>query len=402
LLELSELRWILLGIGAVAIAAIWWWTARRSRQAPGDAALREPMMPSSATPSVGEAAHSSERRGPEPRLEARLAAPPEPRVSTYGATRAVLEARSEPRESSPVPPGGARADSSSAAGEDADRRGQLAPLSIRAGDFDDVPALDQPMLIHADPIDFSLDSSRATGAPRFPSPPHDPDQEEADANATTVRTAGLQLPLEPPPADVPPPPVTSTPAAAPSTAPPPPVAVSPPPAAAASAAVAPTTARWRPASENSDRYSPTAPQAPNSSEKQKIVALRVCAVGDARWLGAALIGALEAHGLAYGRYQVFHRKHSDGRSIFCVASLVEPGTFDLSSMPDELFRGISLFAVLPGPIDPVQTIEAMLDTARELARDLAGTMQDAKGMPFSPQRAEALLKDVSRFQALLA
>jgi cell division protein ZipA len=108
------------------------------------------------------------------------------------------------------------------------------------------------------------------------------------------------------------------------------------------------------------------------------------------------------HGLAYGRYQVFHRRHSDGRSIFCVASLIEPGTFDLSSMPNELYRGVSLFAVLPGPIDPVQSVEAMLETARDLARELSGTMQDAKGMPFSPQRAEALLKDVSRFQALLA
>jgi cell division protein ZipA len=162
-----------------------------------------------------------------------------------------------------------------------------------------------------------------------------------------------------------------------------------------------SSARWRPASENSDRYSTAAPQAPNVSEKQKIVALRVCSVGDARWTGAGLISALETHGLAYGRYQVFHRRHSDGRSIFCVASLVEPGTFDIASMPDGLFRGISLFAVLPGPIEPVQTIEAMLETARDLARDLSGTLQDAKGMPFSPQRAEALLKDVSRFQALL-
>ena len=54
-------------------------------------------------------------------------------------------------------------------------------------------------------------------------------------------------------------------------------------------------------------------------------------VGDARWSGAALMAALELHGLAYGRYSVFHRKHSDGRSIFCVASLVEPGTFDVAS-----------------------------------------------------------------------
>jgi cell division protein ZipA len=141
---------------------------------------------------------------------------------------------------------------------------------------------------------------------------------------------------------------------------------------------------------------------PNQSEKQKIVAVRVCAVGDTLWAGADLMSALEALGLAYGRYQVYHRKHSDGSSIFCVASLVEPGTFNLSTMADEEFRGVSLFAVLPGPLEPMQAADALLATGRELARALSGTMQDAKGMPFSPQRTEALLQDVARFQALLA
>ncbi len=40
-------------------------------------------------------------------------------------------------------------------------------------------------------------------------------------------------------------------------------------------------------------------------------------------------------------------------------------------------------------------------TARDLARELSGTVQDAKGMPFSPQRTAALREDVARFQALL-
>jgi cell division protein ZipA len=114
------------------------------------------------------------------------------------------------------------------------------------------------------------------------------------------------------------------------------------------------------------------------------------------------MSALETLGLAFGRYQVYHRKHSDGRSVFCVASLVEPGTFDLGSMPTEEFRGVSLFAVLPGPLEPMQTVETLLATARELARALSGTMQDNKGIPFSPQRTEALLQDVARFQAQLA
>ena len=114
------------------------------------------------------------------------------------------------------------------------------------------------------------------------------------------------------------------------------------------------------------------------------------------------MAALESLGLAYGRYQVYHRKQSDGRSIFCVASLVEPGTFDAATMAAEEFRGVTFFAVLPGPLDPLSTLDALLATARDLARALTGTMQDAKGIPFSPQRAAVLREDVARFQALLA
>lgn len=135
------------------------------------------------------------------------------------------------------------------------------------------------------------------------------------------------------------------------------------------------------------------------SELQRIVAVRLCAVNDSRWPGRRLLGALESHGLAFGRYQVFHRRHSDGRSIFCVASLGEPGAFDLQRMANDAYRGITLFAVLPGPLAPLQALDEMLGTARDLARELTGILQDDRGMPFSPQRAAALREDVARFQA---
>ncbi len=150
--------------------------------------------------------------------------------------------------------------------------------------------------------------------------------------------------------------------------------------------------------ESGDRLAAVEPAAANLSESQKIVTLRVCAVGDERWSGRDLMSALEGHGLAYGRYQVYHRKHADGQSIFYVASLIEPGTFDAAQMPDDEFRGVSMFAVLPGPLEPLQAVDALLATARELARELSGTVQDAKGMPFSPQRIAALREDVARFR----
>ncbi len=301
---MGELRWTLLGLGILAILAIWWWTARRSGQAPGNAELRE----STAAPPV-----------------------PVQHFATAGES-ALAERRPAVSESRDwvVPP--------------------LEPLSIRTTDLDGVPALDEPMMVDDDPLDMTID-------------------------------IGPLAIKAPPPVPMPPTPPTSlshAPAPAPTPAP-----------------------AQRPSAENSDRLAAVAPQAPNTSEVQRIVTVRVCAVGAARWPGAALMAALELHGLAYGRYQVYHRKHSDGRSIFCVASLIEPGTFDIARMSEEEYRGVSLFAVLPGPLEPLQTIDALLATARDLARELSGTVQDAKGMPFSPQRAAALREDVARFQDLL-
>jgi cell division protein ZipA len=150
-----------------------------------------------------------------------------------------------------------------------------------------------------------------------------------------------------------------------------------------------------------DRNAVAPAQTPDSSELQKIVTVRVCAAGEARWSGTSLMSALELNGLAYGRYQVFHRRHVDGRSLFCVASLIEPGTFDVARMSSEEFKGITLFAVLPGPVEPLLTIDELLAAARGLAQELSGMVQDAKGLPMSPQRAAALREDVARFQASL-
>jgi cell division protein ZipA len=237
------------------------------------------------------------------------------------------------------------------------------PLSIRTAEYDRVPVLDGPMMVQADSL--------------------------------TMRASDPPLTAAPPPAVASSPPQSPAPAAAPA----------PPAAAAAPAAAAPKPAAATRVptllAENSDRISVAAGRVPNSSEQQKIVSIRVCAPGETRWPGAALLAALESHGLAYGRYQVFHRKHVDGRSLFCVASLVEPGSFDVAQMAADEFRGVTLFAVLPGPLEPLLTIDELLSAARGLAQDLAGMVQDAKGVPFSPQRVAALRDDVARFQASL-
>ncbi len=226
----------------------------------------------------------------------------------------------------------------------------FAPLSIKTSDHEYVHILDEPMMADAGPLD---------------------EPEIAD-HETVPTDAGEEPPL-----------LTKVVPAS---------AKHPPQSAAQLPASSPTDAGDR---------SAAAPRKPNGIEKQKIVTVRVCAPAETRWSGDALLSAFESHGLAYGRYQVFHRRHIDGRSLFSVASLVEPGTFDVAQMPGQQFKGLTLFAVLPGPVEPLLTVDEMLAAARGLASELPGTVQDAKGVALSPQRVASLRDDIAQFQASL-
>jgi len=247
-----EIRWILLGLGAVLIAGIWWWGVRRSAQAPAGGELRQ----------------SEIAPGPAPAPPPAAPLPSRPSATEWGVS-------------------------------------PLEPLSIRTAEFDEVPVLDLPL---------RADRPEPTAAPTL-------------APAVTPRPR------------------------------------------------------------------------PVAADLQKIVTLRVTAPSGMRWSGRQLLAALERQGLEHGRYDVFHHRHTDGTSLFCVASLIEPGTFDLAAMPGQEFRGVTAFAVLPGPLDPLQTFDALIACVRGLAESLSGMAQDAEAMPLSPLRAAALREEVARFHA---
>jgi FtsZ-interacting cell division protein ZipA len=71
-------------------------------------------------------------------------------------------------------------------------------------------------------------------------------------------------------------------------------------------------------------------------------------------------------------------------------------------MAAEEFRGVTLFAVLPGPVEPLLTFDELLAAARGLAQELSGMVQDSKGIALSPQRAAAMRDEVAHFQAALS
>ena len=133
------------------------------------------------------------------------------------------------------------------------------------------------------------------------------------------------------------------------------------------------------------------------ASKQRIVALRLVAPGG-RWSGAELRAALEAEDLHFGPYSIFHREREDGKTLFYVASMMEPGSFDLARMDEQDYPGISLFGIVPGPLDAPSTFDLVLSAGRSLADRIKGQLQDEQGSTLTAQRILNLREELVHFE----
>ncbi|MGQ0429272.1 MAG: cell division protein ZipA C-terminal FtsZ-binding domain-containing protein [Gammaproteobacteria bacterium] len=130
---------------------------------------------------------------------------------------------------------------------------------------------------------------------------------------------------------------------------------------------------------------------------QRIVALRLVAQGD-RWAGTQLRAAFEAEELRYGRYSIFCREREDGKALFYVASMLEPGSFDVARMDQQSFPGISLFGIVPGPLEAPAMFDLILAVGRKLADRLGGQLQDEQGSTLTAQRILNLREELVQFE----
>ena len=130
-------------------------------------------------------------------------------------------------------------------------------------------------------------------------------------------------------------------------------------------------------------------------EQRRVVALRLVAPRADQFQGRSLRQALAAEGFVLGRFDIFHKPNDERRAIVSAASLTRPGTFDVETMDSQHFGGLSLFAVLPGPMTPPEAFEELVTTARHLNDRLCGVLQDEGGTPLTPARIASLRERLS-------
>jgi cell division protein ZipA len=160
-----------------------------------------------------------------------------------------------------------------------------------------------------------------------------------------------------------------------------------------------------------DGTSATADVAPNSepltveppvrktarTSPDRIITLRLIPRGEELSAERA-VEALAGAGLKHGRYGIFHRDGAEGEPAFSVASLTEPGTFDLANLGNGTIAGLSFFIVLPGAGDPVARFDSMVETARILTVELEADLHDEGGSSWSVQRERYLREEIIEYR----
>jgi cell division protein ZipA len=133
---------------------------------------------------------------------------------------------------------------------------------------------------------------------------------------------------------------------------------------------------------------------------QKIVTLRLVAHNRDTFRGDELILALRGIGMRHGKFGIFHRfvGNDETKIVFSAASLVEPGSFDLINIQEQQIPGISLFLIMPGPLDGAEAFDIMMVAARSLAQTMDAELLDESGSNMSIQRERYMREEIIQYQ----
>lgn len=132
----------------------------------------------------------------------------------------------------------------------------------------------------------------------------------------------------------------------------------------------------------------------------RIITINVIAGEDREFNGRELWDFLHAAGLRHDQMKILSKpegNQEDGKPIFRVANIVNPGTFEADAIDDFSTPGISMFMLLPAPINNLLAFEQMLAVARRLAEALDGRLLDFKRQEMTAQGIEQARRRIREF-----
>jgi cell division protein ZipA len=132
--------------------------------------------------------------------------------------------------------------------------------------------------------------------------------------------------------------------------------------------------------DEAEEVIPAPARKPAPVNSDQVFSLFVLAPPGVPYRGQLLLGALAVAKLEYGEMHIFHRHepvNGKRKTLFSVANIREPGTFDPAAMEDFTTEGLALFMQVTPGIDAVWAFEAMVAAGRSLVDSLDGSLCDS-------------------------
>lgn len=136
-------------------------------------------------------------------------------------------------------------------------------------------------------------------------------------------------------------------------------------------------------------------------EPEEVLVINVMAPKGEYFRGDVLLETVLERGMRFGSMNIFHHhEHATGEGgiLYSMANIVVPGTFDLSTMKEFSTPGVSLFLALPVDGDSSNALEAMVATAKAIARDLGGELKDENRSVMTAQTIEHYRSRIKEFE----
>ena len=133
-----------------------------------------------------------------------------------------------------------------------------------------------------------------------------------------------------------------------------------------------------------------APTLPND-----IVVLYILAKPNKQLIGSQVNSSAQAMGLSFGEMNIFHYR-KDNRNVFSLANMLEPGSFDATTIHDLKTTGLTVFMQIQGD-DPLDDLTEMLQRSYQLAGLLDARLCNHRREPLTEQDAENYRTQVSTF-----
>jgi cell division protein ZipA len=140
-----------------------------------------------------------------------------------------------------------------------------------------------------------------------------------------------------------------------------------------------------------DDFLVTEKPAKNAKQSTGVICLNIKAPDGEAFVGEGLVSILRTAGLYFGDLNIFHyevERDGDFYPLFSLASAFEPGSFNLDTIDEYATPGLTLFMEVDAVDEPREVFALMLETARNLAEELQGTVCDDKWKPFTQESLE--------------